>query len=82
MIILIATAALVFSRALQQLNVTGGHYLAAGLTSYLIATTEVSVILLAVQYGWQAIPWMGTGGAIGVTAAMLMHKLTIGKNND
>lgn len=81
MLILAATAALVFSRALQQLNVTGGHYIAAGLTSYLIAATEVAVILMAVQYGWSAIPWMGTGGAIGVISAMAMHANTIGRKN-
>lgn len=81
MVILIAAAALVFARALQQLNVTGGHYLAAAGTSYLIALTEVTVILMAVQTGWSSIPWIGTGGAIGVTSAMLMHKHTIGRKN-
>ena len=79
MTILAATFALVFCRALQQLNVTGGHYMAAAATSYAIAAAEVSVILLAIQFGWGAIPWMGTGGAIGVTTAMLMHKRTIGR---
>lgn len=79
MIIFIATLLLVFFRALQQLNVTGGHYLAAAITSYAIAAAEVTVILMAVRYGWDAIPWMGTGGAIGVTAAMIMHRHTIGK---
>jgi len=84
MIILLATFALVFFRALQQLNVTGGHYIAAAITSYAIGAAEVAVILMAIEYGWIAIPWMGTGGAIGVTTAMLMHRKTIGrsKNND
>jgi hypothetical protein len=79
MTILIATFALVFFRALQQLNVTGGHYIAAGVTSYAIACAEVSVILLAIRLGWWSIPWMGTGGAIGVMLAMSMHARTIGR---
>ena len=82
MMILIATACLVFARAIQQLNVTGGHYTAAAFTSYLIAATEVAVILLAVKYQWNAIPWMGTGGAIGVLAAMSLHKKTIGRRKN
>ena len=79
MTILIATFALVFFRALQQLNVTGRHYVAAAATSYAIAAAEVSVILMSIRYGWPAIPWMGTGGALGVTLAMAMHIRTIGK---
>ena len=79
MIISFATAALVFFRALQQLNVTGGHYFAAALTSFGIAAAEVTVILMAIKYSWIAIPWMGVGGAIGVTLAMSLHRRTIGK---
>ena len=80
MSILLATLALVFCRAIQQLNVTGGHYLAAMVTSYMIAAAEVTVLILAVHvYEWRAIPWMGTGGAIGVVLAMIMHQRTIGR---
>lgn len=79
MIILIATCALVFFRALQQLNVTGLHYTAAAITSYAIACAEIAVILMAIEYGWSAIPWMGTGGAIGVVAAMNFHPRIVRK---
>jgi hypothetical protein len=72
--ILIATFVSVFGRAIQQLNVQGGHYLAAALTPYLIAAGDVAVILIAVHAGWWSIPWAGTGGAIGATAAMWLHK--------
>ncbi len=72
--ILLATFIAVFGRAIQQLNVVGGHYLAAALTPYLIATGDVAVILLAVHLGWWSIPWAGTGGAIGAVSAMALHR--------
>jgi hypothetical protein len=74
MAILIATFISVFGRALQQMHVTGGHYLSAALTPYLIAAGDVAVVLLVVDAGWWSIPWAGTGGAIGATAAMWMHR--------
>lgn len=72
--ILIATFALVFLRAIQQQNVIHGQYVLAAVTPYAIAVAEVASVLLVVQTGWSAIPWVGTGGAIGVTTAMLLHR--------
>lgn len=74
MSLLVATFALVFLRAIQQQNVIGGHYLAAALTPYAIACAEVASVLLVVQTGWSAVPWVGTGGALGVTSAMWVHR--------
>ena len=71
---LLATAALVFLRALQQQNVIHGHYAAAAVTSYAMAAADVAVVLSVVSHGWSAVPWLGTGGAIGVTAAMVVHR--------
>ncbi len=70
----LATAALVFLRAWQQQNVIGGHYLAAALTSYAMAGAEIGVVLSVVSCGWAALPFLGTGGALGVTGAMLLHR--------
>jgi hypothetical protein len=64
----------VFGRAIQQQNVTGGHYLSAAVTPYLIAAGEVLVVLLIVDTGWHAIPYVGTGGAIGAVSAMYVHR--------
>lgn len=75
MIIMFVTAALVFTRAIQQQNVIGGHYIAAALTPYLIAAAEVATVLIVVDTGWSAIPWVGTGGAIGVVSAMYLHRV-------
>ena len=71
---LLATFALVFLRGIQQQNVIHGQYLTAAITPFLIAAAEVASVLLVVQTGWAAIPWVGTGGALGVTAAMWTHR--------
>lgn len=72
--ILLATALLVFMRGIQQQNVIHGHYLAAAITPYFIAIGEVAMVLWVVDIGWPAVPWVGTGGAIGVTLSMIVHK--------
>jgi len=70
-----ATFVLVFARAIQQQNVIGGHYLAAGITPYLIALGEVATILWIVDAGtWATVPWIGTGGALASLAAMAIHR--------
>jgi hypothetical protein len=74
LIILAATALLVFMRAVQQLNVIHHHYVLAAITPYFIACGEVASVIYVVQVGWPAVPWVGTGGAIGVTLAMTLHK--------
>ena len=72
--IMVATFALVFLRAIQQQNVIHGQYLLAAVTPYAMAIAEVATVLWVVQIGWPAIPWVGTGGAIGVTSAMFLHR--------
>ena len=74
MTILFATFMLVFLRAIQQQNVLHGQYALAAITPYAIACAEVASVLLVVQTGWSAIPWVGTGGALGVTCAMYVHR--------
>jgi len=73
-IILVATFALVFLRAIQQLNVMHHQYIAAALTPYGIACAEVTSVLYVVKTGWVAVPWVGTGGMLGVVTAMALHK--------
>lgn len=74
MLIIIATFIAVFGRAIQQLNVVHGHYLSAAITPYLIAIGDVAVVILVVDIGWWSIPLAGTGGAIGATCAMWLHR--------
>ncbi len=74
MILLLSTMLLVFLRAFQQLNVIHHHMILAGCTSYGIAIAEVAVVLNVIDLGWWSVPWMGTGGAVGVMLAMVFHK--------
>ena len=69
-----ATVILVFSRALQQQNVIGGHYLAAALTPMLIAAGEIGVVGAIVLDGWSAWPWISAGGGIGAVSAMWAYR--------
>lgn len=68
--ILAATFILVFCRGIQQQNVIHRHYVAAALMPFIIAMGEVATVLWVVDIGWPAIPWVGTGGAIGITLSM------------
>ena len=71
---MIATFFLVFLRAIQQQNVIGGHLYMAACTSYFIAIAEVTVIYWVASTGFDAVLWVGTGGACGVVLAMLSHR--------
>lgn len=73
-VLLLSTLLLVFLRSFQTQNVIHRHYWMAGATSYLMAIGEVAVVLGVVNAGWGAVPWVGTGGAIGVTLSMYVHK--------
>lgn len=73
-ILVAATALLVFMRAVQQLNVMHHHYVMAAVTPFFIAMGEVANVLYVVHMGLPAVPWVGLGGAIGVTSAMALHK--------
>ena len=70
----IATAVLVFLRAIQQQNVIHGHYILAAITPFGIAAAEVAMVLWVVASGWSSVPYVGVGGAIGVTAGMYTHR--------
>ena len=65
---------LVFLRGIQQQNVIHGKYIAAAVTPFAIACAEVASVVLVVQTGWHSIPWVGAGGALGVTSAMWIHR--------
>lgn len=69
-----STFTLVFLRAIQQQNVIGGHYFAAVATSFCMAGAEVAMLLQVVAHSWDSVPWIGAGGAAGVTIAMALHK--------
>jgi len=80
--IIFATFIVVFGRAIQQMNVIGGHYVPAAITPYFIAIGEVLGILWIVETGWAAIPLVGTGGALGAVSAMWIHRKIWRKQHD
>lgn len=74
-----ATFALVFLRAIQQQNVIHGNYVFAALLPFAIAAAEVASIVWIVDIGWPAVPWVGIGGAAGVTSGMFVHRKIRGR---
>ena len=72
--IMMATLVLVYFKAIQQQNVIHGNYAMAAVTPYILALCEVATVLWVVDTGWTAVPWVGTGGAVGVVAGMLSHR--------
>lgn len=79
LILVFATAILVGLRAFQSQNVIHGNYALAVFTSYGLAIGEITLIIHVVDIGYQAAVWVGTGGAIGVTIAMFMHRKFVQK---
>lgn len=71
--LMLVTAVLVFVRGIQQLNVVGGHIFMASATSYAIALAEVYFVADVAVKGMSAVPFVGTGGAIGVAGAIMLH---------
>jgi len=78
--LLFSTFGLIFMRAIQQQNVIHRNYKMAAITPFAIAIFEVATVLWVVDAGWSAVPWVGTGGAIGVTFAMWFHNKYIVKS--
>jgi len=69
-----AAFAVVFLRAWQQQNVIHGLYWWAAGTSYWIALADAALVLGVVAKGFPAVPFIGTGGALGVVSAMYLHR--------
>lgn len=78
MTIFLATAIRIFLLAAQTQNVVGGYYRWAAATSFLIAVSDVAIILLVLDKGWWSIPYVGAGGALGVTSSMWVHRRWVG----
>jgi len=76
--LVLATFAHIFLLAIQTLNVTGGHYGWAVLTTAGLAVSDVAIVVQIVQSKWKAVPWVFIGGATGVTSAMYFHRLWLG----
>lgn len=70
---LVLTFVTVFLKGLQHKNVIHNLYLNTFFTSYLMAFMDVLVIGLIARSGWDIAFASGTGGALGMVAAMYLH---------
>ena len=74
-----STFVVVFALGFQQQNVTGGHYVAAFLTSFVIGLAYLAL------YRYMPDPTISqtaaylSGGPFGIIASMWMHKRTVGR---
>jgi len=71
---LFASYVLILLKAMQQLNVVGGHYKMVIPFSYGMAAAEVAIVINIVAVGWAAVPWIGTGAACGAVTGMWLHR--------
>ena len=63
----------VFLKGFQHKNVIGHHVKSAILTSYFMATFDMLAISLVIKGGWPIALSAGTGGTLGIIAAMYLH---------
>ncbi len=66
---------LVFAKAFQQRNVAGDHFALVWPTALLLSLSEVGLIVSVAHRGFGVVViWVWLGGALGCTAAMLLHR--------
>lgn len=68
-----STFALVFALGFQSLNVNGGHYLAAFITSFAIGAANLILFKLAPEAAGSEIAAFLAGGPFGIVCAMRAH---------
>jgi len=69
----------VFALGLQSLNVNGGHYVAAFLTSFVIGASQLALYKLVPEANLVQIAAYLSGGPLGIVASMWAHRRFIGK---
>jgi hypothetical protein len=80
LILFVSTFALVFALGLQSLNVNGGHYKAAFLTSFIIGTSNMVLLKLGPDANVTEIIAFLAGGPFGIVCSMWIHGRTIGRS--
>ena len=72
-----STFVLVFALGFQSLNVNGGHYVAAALTSFVIGAMQMLLLKLGPDASATEIAAFLCGGPIGIITAMRVHPIWI-----
>lgn len=63
----------IFLRGFQQMNVIHSKYTMIAVTSYLLALTDVAVVSIIVEHGWNTVLAQGTGAALGMLTSVYIH---------
>ena len=74
-----STFIVVFALGLQSLNVNGGHYVAAFITSFVISGSQLLLYKLVPDANLTQIIAYLSGGPLGIIAGMWVHRRFIGK---
>ena len=74
-----STFVTVFALGLQSLNVNGGHYVAAFLTSFLIGAGNLVIQKIAPHANASEMLAYLAGGPLGIVTSMVVHRRTIGR---
>lgn len=74
-----STFIVVFALGLQSLNVNGGHYVAAFITSFVIGGSQLALYKLVPDANLLQIAAYMTGGPFGIVASMWAHRRFIGR---
>lgn len=69
----------VFALGIQSLNVNGGHYFFAFMTSFVIGTASLALCRYMPDPTATQIAAYLLGGPFGITASMWVHRRTIGR---
>ena len=69
----------VFALGFQSLNVNGGHYAAAALTSLVISGGHIALYRFVPDADLIELTAYMAGGCLGIIASMYVHKRTIGR---
>lgn len=77
-----STFALVFLLGLQFLNVNGGHYVAAFMTSFGISLSQLILYKLMPDASLSEIVAYMSGAPFGIVLSMYVHRRTIGRRRE
>lgn len=70
----VSTFGLVFALGMQSLNVNGGHYIAAFITSFFIGASNLIVLKIAPSATPTEMIAYLIGGPFGIIASMITHR--------
>ena len=69
----------VFALGFQSLNVNGGHYVAAVITSFAIGAGHIALYRLMPDATLIQMAAFMLGGPLGIVSSMFVHRRTVGK---